>query len=218
MSSDSVMLRLREANPFPDSAAAANEELFARITTQPNALRPTRSYRRPLAVAFAAVVAVAVLASTAFAISQWLGADVVMPDVTKAEYRDAQQKLALPPGARWPTLHVEANSVTTRGGGGGYAVAIAQNAWECYWVRAIRNSDQTAAARAHAQLDSLLRHNVVVAPAGASENWAPSIKPNQPRAVYARDGGYEWVRDTYALAAAGHTQRLAQRCIANSPG
>jgi hypothetical protein len=28
-------------------------------------------------------------------------------------------------------------------------VLIAQNAWECYWVQAIRDGDTTAAKRAH---------------------------------------------------------------------
>ena len=219
MKTDSVMRRLAAANPYPHDAAAAREELFAQIVAQPAAAQPVRkTYRRSLVVAVAALVAVAVLASTAFAISQWLGGDVVKPDVTRAEYREAQRELALPPGATWPVLHVAPNTVTSRGGGGGFAVAIAQNAWECYWVRTIREGDRAAGVRAHAQLESLLHDYVIVAPTGASENWSPPAESSRPQAVYARDGGYEWVRDTYALAAAGHPQRLAQRCVANSPG
>jgi hypothetical protein len=219
MKTDAVMGRLAEGNPYPDRAAAVNDELFARIVAQPVATRPARKrLRRSLVVALAALAAVAVLASTAFAVSQWLGGDVVKPDITKAEYRNAQRQLALPPGATWPALHVDPNSVTTRGGGGGYAVAIAQNAWECYWVRAIRGGDDRAAGRARAQAEMLLHDNVIVAPAGASENWAPPATSGRPYAVYAHDGGYEWVRDSYALAAAGEPQRLMQRCIANSPG
>ena len=219
MKTDSVMRRLSAANPYPDGAAAPSDELFAQIITQHAPARPSRkSSRRSLVVALAALVAVAVLASTAFAISQWLGGDVVKPDVTKTEYRRAQQQLALPPGVTWPTLHVDPNSVTSRGGGGGFAVSIAQNAWECYWVRAIRGGDATASARARVQAERLLRDNVIVAPAGASENWSPPGASNHPYAVYAHDGGYEWVRDTYALAAAGQPQRLVQRCSANAPG
>jgi hypothetical protein len=201
MKTDSVLLRLRAANPFPDPPV---ETRFAR-----------RTYRRPVVVFAVALIAVAALASTAFAISQWIGGDVVKPDVTKAEYRAAQHELTLPPGAGWPVLRVDPNSVTNRGGGGGRAVAIAQNAWECYWVGAIRRGDTAAQANAHAQLENLLRNNVIVAPAGASENWSPPNPANHPYAVFAPDGGYEWVRETYALAAAGHPQRLADSCRAN---
>src|SRR4051812_45543104 len=219
MKTDSVMRRLAAANPYPDGAAPTSDELFVQIIAQPTPARTARKgYRRSLVVALAALVAVAVLASTAFAISQWLGGNVVKPDVTKAEYLEAQQHLVLPPAATWPTLHVDPNSVTSRGGGGGFAVAIAQNAWECYRVRSIRGGDARAAARARAQSERLLRDNVIVAPAGASENWSPPATSSHPYAVYAHDGGYEWVRDTYALAAAGQPQRLMQRCAANSPG
>jgi len=220
MNTDSTLLRLREANPFPDGhEAVADDELFERITALRRAPQSRRrGLRRPLVAVAVGLIAVAVLASTAFAISQWLGGDVVKPDVTRAEYREAQRELALPPGATWPVLHVAPSTVTSRGGGGGFAVAIAQNRWECYWVRTIREGDRAAGVRAQAQLESLLHGNVIVAPAGASENWSPPADSSHPQAVYARDGGYEWVRDTYALAAAGHPQRLAQRCVANSPG
>jgi len=203
-----VLVRLRAGNPFPDPAVAL----------RPVGGRRPRSYRRPILIVAVALVAVAVLASTAFAISQWIGGDVVKPPVTLAEYRAAQHELAVPPGFEWPTLRVDPNSVTTRGGGGGYAVSIAQNAWECYWAGAIRTGDPVAASRAHAQLETLLRANVIVAPAGASENWAPPNSSDRPIAVYADDGGYEWVARTYALAAAGHPERLIGRCAANASG
>ena len=214
MNTNSIMLRLRAANPFPDvSASAADEELFERITTHRPETR--RRLRRPVVVFAVAFIAVAVLASTALAISQWIGGDVVKPDVTETEYRQAQDELTLPPGYNWPNLHVDPNSVTTRGGGGGHAVAIAQTAWECYWAAAIRNGDAAAGARAHSQLASLLRNNVIVAPSGASENWAPPVTPGHPYAVYADDGGYQWKQQTYELAAAGHPQRLRESCRAN---
>lgn len=214
MNTDSVLLRVRAANPFPElGASVGDDELFERIT----AVRPEvrRRLRRPLVVFAVALVAVAVLASTAFAISEWLGGDVVKPDVTLAEYTQAQGELQLPPGYRWPVLHVQQNSVTTRGGGGSYAVLIAQNRWECYWAAAIGNGDVVAGKRAQAELESLLRNNVVVAPAGASENWAPPVAPGHPYAAFADDGGYEWKRRMYALAAAGHPQRLVGSCRAN---
>jgi len=202
MSTDSVMARLRAANPYPGPAPIV----------QP---RATARYKRPVAVVALALIAVAVLASTAFAVSQWIGNDVVKPDVTLAEYRAAQHQLPLPPGYRWPKLHVQRNSVTSRGGGGGYAVLNAEIAWDCYWVAAIRSGDTAAQQSAHAQVNDLLRNNILVAPVGAPEGWIPPNPPNRPYAVFAHDGGYEWLRHTYALAAAGHPARLAQRCIAN---
>jgi hypothetical protein len=219
MTYDSSLLRLREANPFPDVPALANDELFARITALRPATRPTRrTFRRRLLVVALALVAVAVLASTAFAISRWVRGDVVKPNVTLAEYRAAQHVLPLPPGETWPVLHVQWNSVTTRGGGGGHAVVMAQNAWECYWVKAIRSGDTAAQARAHAELNDLMRNHVLVAPLNAPEDWAPANPPNGPYAVFADDGGYQWVQQAYALAASGHPQRLAQSCRANAPG
>jgi hypothetical protein len=220
MKTDSAFLRLRAANPFADEAhSTADDELFARITAAAREPRATRrSYRRPVVAIALALLAVAVLASTAFAVSRWIGGDVVKPDVTQAEYRDAQRELSVPPGFAWPPLHTEPNSVTTRGGGGGHAVLIAQNAWECYWVQSIQRKDTGAQRRAHARLDSLLRNNTLVAPAGAPEDWVPANPPDRPYAVFAQDGGYEWVQEAYALAAAGHPQRLAERCRANAPG
>jgi hypothetical protein len=202
MSTDSVFARLRAANPYPDAPRVA----------QPRALR---RYRRPAVVLALALLAVAVLASTAFAISQWIGGDVVKPDVTKVEYERAQRELALPPGYTWPMLRLDPNSVTTRGGGASYAVLIAQNRWECYWAAAIRRGDAAAARRGGAEAKSLLRNNVVIAPAGASENWAPPATPGRPTATFADDGGYEWKQQMYALAAAGKPQRLFQSCVAN---
>lgn len=219
MTPESSLLRLRAANPFPDVSTSEDEDLFARITAAPPAPRlGRRTYRRPLVMIAVALVAVAILASTAFAISQWVGGDVVKPDVTLMEYRQAQRVLPLPPGSTWPVLHVDPNSVTTRGGGGGHAVALAQNAWECYWVASIRRGDTRAQSRARAELDNLMRNNVFVAPAGAPEGWIPANPPDRPYAVFADDGGYEWKRGTYALAAAGHPKRLAESCVANGPG
>jgi len=216
MKNDSVLLRLRAANPYPHVAAVDSDALFERIVALPRGTdERRRRFRRPVLVLAVALLAVAVLASAAFAISQLLGGDVVKPDVTLAEYHAAQRELAVPPGYRWPALNVDPNSVTTRGGGGGYAVLNAEIAWDCYWVDAIRRGDPAGQNQAHAQLERLLRNNILVAPAGAPEGWVPADPPSQPFAVFARDGGYEWLQQTVALAAAGHPQRLAQRCAAN---
>ena len=225
MSNDSIMTRLRRANPVPQAPAGDDSELFSRLTASPGdprltngrVRRPARRHRRLVIVALAAVVA-ALLASTAFAVSQWLGGDVVRPPVTREEYLEAQKVLTLPPGATWPTFNMpEENSVTSRGAGRGRAVLVAQNAWECYWVDAIKRGDEAAGERAHAQLSTLLANNILEAPAGASENWAPTPLPSQPVAVFAHDGGLAWIKQNYALAAAGHPGRLAQSCRANSP-
>jgi hypothetical protein len=218
MKSDPTLLRLRAANPFAD-VRADDAALFARITgSSPDGSERRRRRYRPILVFALALVAVALLASTAFAISQWVVGDAVTPDVTRTEYRHAQHELTLPPGATWPGFHIDPTSVTGRGAGGGHAVAAAQNAWACYWVQAIHRHDTAAQTRAHAELNTLLDQNVIVAPADASENWTPPDPPNVPYAVFADDGGFQWLRETYAQAAAGHPQRLIDTCRANAPG
>ena len=224
--SDSIIARLRRANPVPVADTANGTELFARITALPGDSRLVASERRPqrrlraIVLAFAVLAAV-VLASTAFAISHWLGGDVVKPPVTKREYVAAQKQLTLPPGYYWPPFRFPPdaeNSVTPRGAGGGHAVMAAQWSWECYWVAAIRTHDTGAAARAHAALNTLLAHNTYEAPAGAPEDWTPSPLPTQPFMVYAHDGGLGWTRAGYRMAAAGDATRIAQSCRANAPG
>lgn len=224
MSNDSIMARLRRANPVPETPAAGNSDLFERITALPQDApaaerreRPTRRQRRGFILVLAAVIA-ALLASTAFAISQWLGGDLVEPPVTRQEYFDAQKELVLPPGVRWPKPDVapDDNSVTTRGGGGGRAVLIAMNAWECFWVDAIHRGDAAAGQRAHEELERLLANNVFEAPAGAPEDWVPSPLPAVPFATFAHDGGVDWIRRIYTRAAAGHAGGVAQSCRANA--
>jgi hypothetical protein len=221
MSNDSIMVRLRRANPVPETPAGDDTDLFDRITALPQdsaSARPERPTRRRALILVVAVGIAALLASTAFAISQLIGGDVVRPPVTRQEYLDAQKELALPPGVSWPEFNMpEENSVTSRGAGGGRAVMVAQNAWECYWVDAIKSGDVAAGERAHAELNNLLANNILEAPAGASENWAPTPLPTKPFAVFAHDGGLAWVKQNYVLAAAGHPARLAQTCRANAP-
>ena len=222
MTTGSTLSRLRAANPVPHAPETSSPELFARIVAQPadshlDEQAERRGRRRVVTLAVALLVMV-VLASTAFAISQWVGGDVVRPPVTKQEYLDAQQRLRLPPGVRWPSFDLgPPNTVTNRGAGGGRAVLVAQNAWECYWVRAIDNGDVAAQRRAHAELNELLAKHMFVAPKGASENWSPPNPPKVPYAVFASDGGLDWIRKSYADAAAGRTQNLRDSCRANAP-
>jgi hypothetical protein len=224
MTSDSHMLRLRRANPVPAAPTTNGADLFAQITATPSdpritAERPRPRPRRAVAVAVAVALAV-VLASAAYAISRLLDGEIVHFDVTKREYLAAEKQLTLPPGVAWPAYQPPpdvAHSVTSRGAGGGTAVLIAQNAWECYWVDAIRGHDTAAGERAQAELDSLLAHNILVTPNGAAEGYMPTPLPKQPVAVFAHDGGLDWIRKAYREAAAGDVRNLAQRCRANAP-
>jgi hypothetical protein len=221
---DSLLARLETANPQPLVLQTDSLDLFNEITRLPADPRLSATARKPffrrrpgLALAIAFAVA-ALLASTAFAISRIVFDEVVGPDVTKAEYLAAQSQLQLPPGATWPDIGFgPANSVTGRGAGGGMAVLNAQNAWECYWVRAIKTGDRAGQARAHAALNALLAHNILEAPAGASENYTPPNPPTVPYVVFAHDGGLDSIKANYAAAAAGHPRGLQQSCYANSP-
>ena len=213
-----TLAHLRRLNPVPEAAPVDGAELFDRITSLPQdePLRARRpQYRRRVALVAVGLAVMALLATTALAISGWFG-DVVEPPVTRQEYKNAQDVLTLPPGATWPDLNVDPNSVTSRGGGGAMAVMIAMGSWECYWADAIRTGDQQAQQQAHAELDSLLADHAVIAPAGASENWAPTGHPF-PVVAFADDGGYQHKQEMYAAAAAGHPRDLIQSCRANGP-
>jgi hypothetical protein len=222
MKSDALLTRLQAANPEPLLLQTDSLDLFNEITAQPADPRLATPERKPFLRRRGLVVviafALAVLASTAFTVSRLVRDDVVGPDVTKAEYLAAQSQLELPPGATWPHIGFgPANSVTGRGAGGGMAVLNAQNAWECYWVRAIRTGDTGAQLRAHAALNALVAHNMLEAPAGASENYRPTNPPEVPFVVFAHDGGLAWIRQSYAEAAAGHPRNLISSCRANAP-
>jgi hypothetical protein len=223
MTSESTYGRLRAANPVPFIEQTDSLDLFRHITAlagDPRLDNPPRKpflRRRGVALVVAFVVA-ALLASTAFAISRLVGADVVGPSVTQQEYLRAQRQLTLPPGATWPDYHFgPENSVTSRGAGGGIAVLNAQTAWECYWVQAIRKRDVPAQRRAHAALSALLANNILEAPAGASEDYRPPSPPSVPYAIFAHDGGLDHARAAYAAAAAGRPQSLIDYCRANAP-
>jgi hypothetical protein len=219
MTTDSGLLRLRAANPFAAATAVDEDELFRRIvaTSVEPAARPRRRVPRPVLALAAGFVVAALLASAAFGISSWLFGDVVKAPVTASEYRRAQPLLTLPPGYTWPSLTFDQNAVMNRGAGGSFAVSIDQSAWECYWAHAVRDGDAAAARRARAALADLLAHRVVIAPGGASENWAPPASTPWPYAVYADDGGYQYKERLYAQAAAGNAAPLAASCRANGP-
>jgi hypothetical protein len=219
MNSDSTFAHLRRMNPLPRPVPVDGTDLYERITALPldERLKARRSpHRRRIALAAVALAAMALLATTAFAISGWLG-DAVKPAVTKHEYKAAQGELTLPPGTTWPSLHVDPNSVTGRGAGGGHAVLVAMGAWECYWVGAIRSGDQGEQQQAETTLNGFLRNNVLVAPPGASENWTPPNPPDVPFVVFADDGGVQYKQAMYADAAAGNPHDLTQSCRANGP-
>jgi hypothetical protein len=220
MKTDSTLMRLRKANPCPLHATVDGADLFAHNTAGPPDSRVHRRatpLHRPGLVLAVSFVVMALLASTAYAISTWVFSSAVKPKVTKQEYRRAQHELTLPPGYSWPKLNVPSNSVTGKGAGGGHAVLISQNAWECYWAKAISQGDTAGQQRAQKELNALVANNMLVAPVGAPEDWRPPNPPTVPYAVFAHDGGFEWIRGTYALAAAGHPHRLIQTCRANAP-
>ena len=224
MSTDSIMDRLRRANPSREIPYPEDAALLEGITALPGDSRLDhrrgRVHRRKAVTLAIALGIGALLASTAFAVSRWIDDDLVRLPVTRQEYYDAQKQLKLPPGVTWPAFVMppEADiSVTSRGAGGGQAVLVAQNAWECYWVDAIRTGDAAAAQLAHSELNSLLAHNILEAPAAASENWMPTPLPTVPVVAFAHDGGLDHIRATYREAAAGNPRNLAQSCKANAP-
>ena len=218
--SRSGLIHLRDANPFPRPEMIVDDELLARITSLPPdpefRRRPSQHHRWVLVVAVS-LAAMAVLSSTAYAISEWVFAESgsVSPQTTKGEYSKAQHALTLPPGYSWPDLHLPADSSTSRGAGGGDAVSAAQHAWEHYWVQAIRDGDTAAQRRSYDELMALLKNNVIIAPAGTSESATLKNPPQGPYAVWADDGGFAYVQEAYKMAAAGQPQRLIEICKAN---
>jgi hypothetical protein len=216
---DHTLNRLRAANPFPAASAVDAEALFDSIVVAPpdrRLAREPRRSRRPALVLVTAVLVCGLLASGAYAISGWFGHTIAGPTV-KAEYRAAQKQLTLPPGYEWPPLNWPSNSVTSQGAGGSFAVNIDQDAWECYWVDAIRSDNVAAEQRSKAALDDLMKNHIVVAPKDAPENYSPPESASTPTAAYADDGGYQYKQRMYAEAAAGHPQLLEQSCRANGP-
>jgi hypothetical protein len=205
--------RLTAANPVPAPTTVTDDALFARIVALPRE-RARRRPRRRVAVAIV-FAAAAILTSTAVGVDHWL-TGAVKPDVMQAQYRDAQSQLELPPGATWPAIRSEPNSMYGGSAGGGYAVEIAITKWECYWADAIRSGDSAGQRRANSVLHELLRNHVVLKPDAAPEDWIPADPPTFPYAVYADDGGYQFELKIFAQAAAGDPSGVAQSCRANS--
>lgn len=214
---DHTLNRLRAANRVPATSAVDAEALFDRIVLSPPDRRLARAPRRrlrPVLVLAAAVVVCGILASGA--VSGWFSHIITGPTV-KAEYAAAQEQLTMPPGYAWPPLHWPSNSVTSRGAGGAFAVSLDQDAWECYWVDAIHSDDVAAQRRAKSALDDLMANHIVVAPAGAPEDYTPPQSSRTPTLAFADDGGYRYKQRMYAKAAAGEPKLLEQSCRANGP-
>src|SRR5436190_21444794 len=115
MSIDSAFGRLRAANPCTAATAVDADSLFERITgTAPDRRigRVSRPYRRAMLVLAVVVALVAALASTAPAISNWIG-DVIGKKEVDSEYVAAQSDLSLPPGSTWPEQNFPSDSVTS---------------------------------------------------------------------------------------------------------
>ncbi len=219
-----AMDRLRAAVPAPVELATDREALFARIVAGSSA--PAREGRRPrrprrrLAIVAGLAIAAALTAGTAFAVGGLLGwhtdnSLVQSPREWRRLYRDAARELTLPPGMRWPYRSLAPDTITSRDEPGGMAVGIAQVSWECYWTSAIRAGDTAAGRRAEAALADIVRHHIVVAPAGSPENVAPPAGTRAPFEIYASDGGLGYDKRNYARAAAGDPSGIAQSCRAN---
>jgi hypothetical protein len=203
------------------------DALFAQIVaTAQDHEQPqmSRAGRRRLAIGCIAVAVLCLTAGTAFAVTGfnvfgWHTDTTIVknPREWQRLYHDATRELTLPPGEHWPDRTLPPDTVTSRTGPAGTAVAISQTAWECYWVGAIRHGDGTAGRQAHAALDDLLAHHIVVAPPGSPENVAPPAGTKPPFEIYASDGGIQFVRKMYRDAASGHPATLIQSCRANGP-
>jgi len=220
-----AMDRLRASRPASVPIEADREALFDRIVATPPSgasARPPRR-RRKLVLIAAVGLAVTLTAGTAVAVSTNLfgwhtdNTFIKDPRVWRKLYRDATHQLTLPPGEHWPDRTLPPNTVTSRTQPGGEAVAIAQTAWECYWVDAIHHGDAAAGRQANAALDDLLAHHVVVAPPGSPENVAPPAGTKPPFAIFASEGGIQYIRKMYRDAADGHPATLIQSCRANGP-
>jgi hypothetical protein len=220
------MERLLRARPdIPD--AIDRDALFAQIVaTAQDHEQPqmSRSGRRRLAIGCIAAAVLCLTAGTAFAVTGfnlfgWHTDTTIVknPREWQRLYHDATRELTLPPGEHWPDRTLPPDTVTSRTGPAGTAVAISQTAWECYWVGAIRRGDGTAGRQAHAALDDLLAHHILVAPPGSPENVAPPAGTRPPFEIYASDGGIQFVRKMYRDAANGHPANLIQSCRANGP-
>ncbi len=220
-----TMERLQNAAPAAPAPVLDRDAVFASIVARPGdpAAAPRIRHRRPrrkMAVVLIAV-ALAALTATGLAAAEYLGwhdetAIIQQPQQWEALYRDATQKLTLPPGQSWPHRTLPPNTVTGMSQPGGEAVAISRVRWECYWNSAIRSGDTAAQAQAQAALADINANHTLVAPDGSSENVAPPANLQGPFEIFAADGGIQFVKKMYADAAAGKPAMLFQSCRANS--
>ena len=100
---------------------------------------------------------------------------------------------------------------------GGHIIAGPTVKAEYDWVDAIHSGDAAAGQRAEDVLDGLMANHIVIAPAGAPEDYTPPQSARTPTLAYADDGGYQYKQRMYAEAAAGRPQLLEQSCKANGP-
>ena len=219
-------LELIRRSKTPDVELAIDAHaLYAGIVAGPGDPETAgRRARRPRRRTLAAVLVTAGVAATAgtafgFGVLGWHTDTslVTKPREWRALYRAATRELTLPPGTAWPHRTLPPNTVTSRLQPAGEAVATAQVSWECYWVTQIRAQNTAGESRARAALADIVRHHIVVAPAGSPENVAPPASVKPPLEILAADGGLQYVKRMYAQAAAGHPALLAQSCRANGP-
>lgn len=215
---DQTLNRLRAANPLPAAVSVDKDGLFDQIVLARPDRRlvrpPRRRYRRTMLVLAVALVVAGLVVSAS--VSGLFGHIITGPTV-QAEYAAAQKQLTMPPGYEWPPLDWPPNSVTSRGAGGAFAVTVDQDAWECYWVSAIHSGDGAGQRRAQAALEDLMKSHIVVAPAGAPEDYTSPQSSRTPTLAFAHDGGYQYEQRMYAQAAAGKPKLLEQSCEANGP-
>ena len=215
---DRTLNRLRAANPLPVAVPVDKDGLFDQIVLACPDRRlvraPRRRYRRTMLVLAVSLVVAGLVVSAS--VSGLFGHIITGPTV-QAEYSAAQKQLTMPPGYKWPPLNWPSNSVTSRGAGGAFAVTLDQDAWECYWVGAIHSGDVAGQRRSQAALDELMKNHIVIAPAGAPEDYTPTQSSRTPTLAFADDGGYQHKQRMYAQAAAGRPKLLEQSCKANGP-
>ena len=221
-----TMERLQNAAPAAPAPMLDRDAVFASIVARPGdpavTAKPRRSRptRRRLTIALVVIALAALTTATAFAtgVIGWHDETAIIqqPQQWEALYRDATQKLTLPPGQSWPHRTLPPNTVTGMSQPGGEAVAISRVRWECYWGSAIRSGDTAAQAQAQAALADINANHTLVAPDGSSENVAPPANLQGPFEIFAADGGIQFVKKMYADAAAGKPAMLFQSCRANS--
>jgi hypothetical protein len=219
--------RLQNAAPAAPAPVLDRDALFAGIVAgtgdpavAPRVRRQGSARRRRLTIALVVVAIAGLTTASAFAtgVISWHDDIAIIQDPQQWEalYRDATQKLTLPPGQSWPHRTLAPDTITGMSQPGGEAVAISRLRWECYWGAAIRSGDTAAQTQAQAALADINARHTLVAPDGSSENVAPPDNLQGPFEIFANDGGFQFVTKMYADAAAGKPAMLFQSCRVNS--